>query len=38
MNDSSIGMKLNLLELLIKNTQRKIAIFSDSQYILYEML
>ncbi|EQG55873.1 hypothetical protein QSO_2865 [Clostridioides difficile P31] len=33
-----IGMKLNLLELLIKNTQRKIVIFSDSQYILYEML
>ncbi|EQE03257.1 hypothetical protein QES_3104 [Clostridioides difficile CD149] len=33
-----IGMKLNLLELLTKNTQRKIVIFSDSQYILYEML
>lgn len=38
MNDSSIGMKLNFLELFIRNTQRKIVIFLDAQYILYEML
>lgn len=38
MNDSSIGMKLNFLELFIRNAQRKIVIFLDAQYILYEML
>ncbi|CCK88241.1 hypothetical protein [Clostridioides difficile] len=37
-NDLSIGMKLNFLELIIRNTQRKVVISPDSQYVLYEML
>lgn len=38
MNDSSIGMKLSFLELIVRNAQRRIVIFQNSQYTLYEML
>ncbi len=38
MNDSSNRYEIESFRTAYKNTQRKIVIFSDSQYILYEML